>query len=85
MEVGKIIQGTVNSIFNINQEMSKNRLQICYACPLYKKGVCNRKLWLNPVTNDVSPTKKEGYVRGCGCALSSKTRVPTAKCVAGKW
>lgn len=60
-------------------------MQICYACPLYKKGICNSKLWLNPVTGDVSTKAKDGYKRGCSCILTSKTRVSAAKCPAGKW
>ena len=47
--------------------------------------MCNNKLWLNPITKDVSLDKKDGYVRGCGCVLSAKTRLPNAVCPANKW
>lgn len=57
MEIGNIIQGHVNEVFGINTDISKPRLRICYACPLYSPklgGVCNNKLWLNLLTGDVS-------------------------------
>lgn len=47
--------------------------------------MCNSKLWLNPDTNEVSLTAKDGFVQGCGCRLLAKTTLPNAKCVAGKW
>ena len=83
-----IVNGHVKELFNLNKELSQNRLKICYSCPIYSKklgGLCNNKLWLNPETGDVSTTQKEGYIRGCGCRTASKTRLPNAKCVAGKW
>lgn len=88
MEVKHIVQGYINDVFNINENISKNRLKICYGCPLYSHrfgGVCNSRLWLNVQTGDVSITKKDGYKKGCGCKLSAKTRVPNAKCPLNKW
>lgn len=88
MEVTNIIHGHVNELFNINEEMSKNRLKICYRCPLYSNrlgGICNNRLWLNPNTGDVSTTKQPGYYQGCACRLLAKTRLPNASCPAGKW
>lgn len=88
MEIGQIIRGTVNEVLNINEDISKNRLQICYICPLYSSqlgGTCNNRLWLNVNTGDVSTTKKPGYACGCGCRLTAKTRLPQAKCPIGKW
>lgn len=88
MEVKNIIQGHVNELFNLNKEISNNRLKICYRCPLYSKkfgGICNSKLWLNVNTGDVSVTKKPGYINGCSCRLLAKTRIPEAVCPAGKW
>lgn len=88
MEVKNIIQGHVNELFNLNKEISNNRLKICYRCPLYSKkfgGICNNKLWLNVNTGDVSVTKKPGYINGCSCRLLAKTRIPEAVCPAGKW
>ena len=88
MNILDIINGHTKELFNLNQELSQNRLKICYSCPLYSKslgGICNNKLWLNPNTGDVSDKPKEGYVRGCACRVNAKTRIPEAKCVAGKW
>ena len=88
MEVRQIINGHLKELFNINEDISKSRLQICYRCPLYSTklgGICNSRLWLNVDTGDVSLEKKEGYVRGCSCRLRPKTRLPEAKCPAGKW
>lgn len=83
-----MVHGFINDVFNINEDISKNRLNICYRCPLYSTkfgGICNSKLWLNVNTGDVSTTEKPGYKTGCGCKLSAKTRVPNAKCPVEKW
>lgn len=88
MEVKNIIQGHINEVFNINEDISKNRLKICYRCPLYSNklgGICNNRLWLNRNTGDVSVIMKPGYIKGCGCRLRSKTRLPNAKCPVDKW
>jgi len=88
MEVKNIIQGHINEVFNINEDISKNRLKICYRCPLYSNklgGICNSRLWLNRNTGDVSVIMKPGYIKGCGCRLRSKTRLPNAKCPVDKW
>ena len=88
MNVLDIVEGHVKSVLNLEEELSKSRLRICYSCPLYSNklsGICNSKLWLNPNTGDVSTIKKSGYVRGCSCVLSAKTRLTNAKCPAGKW
>ena len=88
MEVKNIIQGHINEVFNINEDISKNRLKICYRCPLYSNklgGICNSRLWLTRNTGDVSVIMKPGYIKGCGCRLRSKTRLPNAKCPVDKW
>ena len=82
------MQGHINEVFNINEDISKNRLKICYRCPLYSNklgGICNSRLWLNRNTGDVSVIMKPGYIKGCGCRLRSKTRLPNAKCPVDKW
>lgn len=71
-----------------SKDISKERLQICYSCPLYTKqggGMCNNKLWLNANTGDVSMSKQLGYVRGCGCLIHHKVKRPNAVCPANKW
>lgn len=88
LPIGQIVKGTVNNVLGLNNDISEPRLKICYSCPLYspaRGGVCNRKLWLNPNTGDVSTEEKDGYKRGCGCLLNSKTRVPEAHCPLNKW
>lgn len=88
MQVGQIIEGHFNEIINKNQDISQKRLEICYKCPLYSPrfgGLCNNRLWLNVETGDVSTTNKIGYMRGCGCRLLAKTRVPEAHCPVNKW
>lgn len=88
MEIGNIIHGHWNELTGRNEDISQNRLKICYACPIYSPklgGMCNNKLWLNVITGDVSTEPKEGYKRGCGCRLQSKTRLANAVCPLGKW
>lgn len=86
MSVTQIIQGTINNFLDKNPELYQERIAICKQCPLLNSlGVCDPLLYLNPQTGEVSRSKKEGFVRGCSCVMSSKTRVPNAKCVAGKW
>lgn len=87
-QVGQIVEGHVNELLNKEDELSEKRLQICYNCPLYSVKLgdqCNPNLWLNIENGDVSLINKPGYVRGCGCRLQAKTRVPSAHCPAGKW
>ena len=86
--IGQIVQGHVNEVLGLNQDIAKVRMEICRKCPLFKDtmgGICNPKLWLNPKTGDVSTTKKHNYFRGCGCRLAAKITVPRAKCPTGKW
>lgn len=88
MEIGQIIKGHINEILSLNKDISEERLKICYYCPLYSPkfgGMCNNRLWLNPNTGDVSTVKKDGYKRGCGCRLLSKTKVLEASCPLDKW
>ena len=58
---------------------------ICKNCPIFSKGKCNPKLWLNPDTDQVSTYPKAGYIRGCGCFILQKLKNPVNHCVAGKW
>ena len=88
MNIFDIANGHVKEVLNLNQNLSNNRLKICYSCPLYSSklgGTCNNKLWLNVNTGDVSMENKSGYKRGCGCRLLAKTRLPNAICPVGKW
>lgn len=88
MEIGQIVKGHINEMLGLNQDISQQRLKICYSCPLYSGklgGLCNSRLWLNPNTGDVSTTWREGYKNGCGCRLSAKTKVAEAHCPLNKW
>lgn len=88
MEVGQIITGHVNEVLGLNKDISSQRLKICHSCPLYSPklgGTCNSKLWLNPLTGDISVKQKDGYKKGCGCRLLAKTKVITAHCPLNKW
>ena len=55
---------------------------------LYKETpvgpICNPKLYINK-EGDIATYKKDGYVRGCSCRLSAKTRLNHGKCIIGKW
>jgi hypothetical protein len=67
--------------------MIQERTNICKKCPIcdLDKWVCNGKLYLNPETNDVSISPKEGYIKGCGCAILYKVKNPSKHCPAKKW
>ena len=69
MEIGNIVKGHVNEMLGLNKDISKERMKICYQCPLYSTrlgGMCNSRLWLNVETGDVTTYSQEGYKRGCG-------------------
>lgn len=88
MNILDIVNGHVKEFLNLNQDISKNRLKICYSCPIYSNkygGLCNNKLWLNVNTGDVSNIAKPGYKNGCGCRTLAKTRLANAKCPLDKW
>jgi len=88
MNIIDVTNGHLKELFNINEELSKSRMKICRACPLFSRrfgGLCNNRLYFNPDTKDISLSKKEGYINGCGCRMLAKTRIPTAKCVLNKW
>jgi hypothetical protein len=42
-------------------------------------------LYINPETNKVSTTPKEGYIKGCNCYIPRKVLKINAKCPARKW
>lgn len=90
MEIGQIITGHVNELLGLNKDISEERIKICKQCPLMYYSstlgwICNRNLYVNPDTNDVSLTKKDNYYRGCGCRIKAKTTLNNATCPAHKW
>ena len=68
-------------------EYITKRTKICRACAICdtENELCNSKLYLNPDTNDVSITPKEGYIKGCGCLLKYKIPNSNKRCPAKKW
>lgn len=88
MKLGNIIQGHINEVLGLNKDIKQQRLKICYSCQLYLNkmgGICNNNKYLNPITNQVSDTSKDGYKRGCGCRIQAKTTLPDAHCPLNKW
>lgn len=67
------------------EDFIKKRERICAACLLQADDICNSELYLNPETNKISYTKKDGYFRGCGCYLPSKRRNKSNHCPLKKW
>jgi hypothetical protein len=78
-----------NKIQNIKDELTDKRLDICRACPLgiqTSLGLkCNKNLWINPETEEISTYSRSGYVRGCGCRLSAKATLKDSHCIINKW
>ncbi len=90
MSISQIVEGTVKNILNIDSDYSKKRLKICKECKLLKQdpifgGVCNSKLYLNPMTDETSTHPKIGFRNGCGCVIKSKVKVLNVKCPLNKW
>lgn len=85
----KIIQGHIKEMINAEEDLFKSRINVCKACPLYKRTtygpVCNGNLYINPINKEVSLEEKKGFIRGCGCRLNAKTRVKESKCPADFW
>lgn len=65
--------------------MINRRKEICSECPLCNDWICNAKLFLNPETNEVSKKPKEGFIKGCGCAILVKIKNINNHCPAKKW
>ena len=85
-----IANGFYNFILNKEEELYKERIEICRKCKLFKNDkilgdVCNEKLYLNPDTDKISKIELPGYGKGCGCVLEAKCRVRNARCSVNKW
>lgn len=89
INLAQIMEGHMKEFLNLEEKLSKERMEICKVCPLYihtRVGyICNNELWLDPLNNVTSEHAKHGYVRGCKCRLEAKTRIKDAKCPANKW
>ena len=89
MSINQIAEGFFNSIFERKESLYEERIKICRNCPLIRIDklfgeVCNPRLYINR-NGDVSKHPQKGYVKGCGCILTSKTRVDSAHCIINKW
>lgn len=89
MSVDQIVKGFVNRATNKEEDLYETRIKICKDCKLYKPDgmfgeQCNAKLYLNPITDEISRTPKPGFKNGCGCILKAKTRVKDAHCPVNK-
>lgn len=89
MNILNIIKGHFNEVLNANQDTSRQRMEICEKCPLFRKEsyglICNSNLWINPETNEISDIFKPGFLKGCGCRLRAKTTLQSENCPVGKW
>ena len=89
MSISQIIQGTVNNLMGLEEELCKARLAICSNCPLYVDSIigkrCDNTTFLNPKTGEISKKAKSGFFKGCGCVMQSKARLKNVKCPLGKW
>lgn len=88
-QVKDIINGHVNEALGRNQDLFEKRMAICKKCGLYKETpagpICNPKLYISKEDKTtISTTQKIGFIRGCSCRLSSKTRVNGARCIVNK-
>ena len=70
--------------------MLEERMAICKNCAIVKIDkelglICDSRKYLNPKTNEASWFKKDGWIKGCGCLLRSKTSNSKSHCPAKKW
>lgn len=90
LPIGQIAEGFLNNALGKEEDLFKNRIDICRQCKLHKIDsifgeICNKKLYINPITEETSNVQKKGFINGCGCVLSSKCRVPQATCPLNRW
>ena len=90
MPIADIAQGFYNNLTKKKEQLYKDRIKICKTCKLYKVDnvfgpICNKSLFVNPETEEVSRTRQPGFYSGCGCLLGAKTRVENTKCPLRRW
>lgn len=70
------------------EELTKQRLEICKACPLWEETsygpICSNRKWINK-EGKVSYLPKKDYVKGCGCKLLFKTKNSNLHCIVNLW
>lgn len=86
-QVGQIVEGWTNDFLGKEKELSEKRMSICKKCPLFdaKAIKCNNKKCYNKKTNEISTSPANGFICGCGCYLTKKTKAVKAKCPLGNW
>lgn len=83
-----ILDGHVKELLGANSDLSEQRLNICKQCAIYKPqlgGICDSSKYVSPDGSEWSLTRKTGYIRGCGCRLAAKSKLPHGKCPVGLW
>lgn len=90
LPVNQIIEGHIKEFKNEERELYEERIEICKKCPLYSISaigeICDSKKCVNPEKQEVvEKYPNNGSICGCGCRLSAKTRLKSAKCVLSKW
>lgn len=88
-QISQIAKGFFNNLLNKEEDLYESRIRICRECPIRTVDrvfgeICDPSLYINE-KNEVSKQSKPGFKKGCGCILSSKTRVDEAKCIINKW
>ena len=65
----------------------ERRQRICNSCPIHieETNICDAYSYLNPKTMEKSTKPCKGFIKGCGCLLSSKIKNINSKCIAGLW
>lgn len=78
-------KGVKNAIYTGEaiKKLSEDRLAICKKCPAYTKHPAGLYYCSKGVEVKDQLTNKK--VKGCGCWLKAKTRVPEEQCPANKW
>lgn len=92
-QAGQIVIGHINEFLKAEQKLYDKRKPICDSCKLKTKidilgkqiELCNPNIYLNPTTDEISDTYKDGFYKGCGCRLEASTRVKDKVCPTGKW
>lgn len=90
MSISQIAEGFYNNATSKEQDLFEERIEICRKCKIMKQDsifgeVCNSRLYLNPITDEISKMAAPGFFRGCGCVLKAKTRSRSSRCPARKW
>lgn len=86
-QFGQIVEGYTNYAFGKEEELSEKRMEICRKCPLYDEDTdrCSSKKCYNKKTGELSTVPDKGFICGCNCYMTKKSRVKNAKCVLNNW